>query len=482
MIDGWLEGIYKHMPVLLQHAAISVRGSQLRKLRYTQHTEETLDFIMISQHWSSGRFREYQEEKLQGLVNHCFEHVPFYRYMLAEHHLRPSDIRRLDDLQKLPILTKEMFRRNSDRLVATNYDRRRMWVSYTSGTTGTPLAAYFTRRTVQERIAFLRRLYRWYSPKHWPRRASFTGQLIVDPDSHQGPFHRLNLPIHQQLYSSHHLLSENLDQYINELSHFAPDQIDGIASSMYIIADYMIRHHRVGAVSPRVVIPTSETIWPHVRERLEAGYQCKVANQYGSQEGAPLAYECPEGGFHICPESGIFEILKPDGAPARPGELGVLVVTSFLSEGMPLLRYNIGDLASWSTGKCSCGRQMPLLRDVVGRIDDLFYTRERGVVPRIDSAFKGLPTSIIGAQVAQVGPDTFEVRIIPDPDLYRGEHGDLLAANLREYLGHSVYIHVKLVQNIPRTAGGKLQAMVNEWKYGEEPKALIGEWNLGNRL
>jgi phenylacetate-CoA ligase len=175
----------------------------------------------------------------------------------------------------------------------------------------------------------MERLYQWYEPRPFRRRASFTGKLMVDPDAHNGPFHRMNWTVNQQLYSSHHLAAHNLDKYIDELVRFQPEQIDGIASPIYVIADQIIRTNRIGEITPKVVIPTSETIFPYVRERMETAFGCPVANQYASQEGAPLAYECTHNGFHICPESGVFEILRADDTPCEPGEFGRLVVTSF---------------------------------------------------------------------------------------------------------------------------------------------------------
>lgn len=302
----------------------------------------------------------------------------------------------------------------------------------------------------------------------------------MNPDRTTAPFHRNNLAMRQQLYSSHHLTERNLECYVQELKRFAPDQIEGIASSVYVVAEYITRTGRAGMVKPKVVILSSETLWPHIRERIAGAFQSPVSNQYGSQEGAPCAYECPAGGFHTSPEAGIFEILRPDNTSCAPGELGRLVVTSFESEGTPLIRYDIGDVAAWRPGSCPCGRQMPMLESVEGRIDDMFFTRERGIVPRVDSAFKSLPSSIVAAQVAQIAVNRFEVRILPDGNLYRAEHGLLLVERLRDYLGRSVVIEVKIVPAILRSAGGKMRAMVNECRDPEVRNSIVERWNASN--
>ena len=473
-----IESIYHKSPVVVQNIMNSIKGFQIRQVRYSKHTWKTLDFLKKSQFWEVDQFEDYQLEKLKKLVNHAINHVPFYKERYTALKLNSSTIKNLFDINLLPIISKEDFRQHNNSLVSTHIHRKKMWVSYTSGTTGTPLSAYRTHNQLQETMAFMERLYGWYNPKLWRSRASFTGKLIVDPNNSKGPFHRVNHASNQYLFSSHHLVKSNIDKYINELSLVKPEQIDGIASSIYAIADHIIRHDRFGAIQPKVVIPTSETIWPHIRERIEKAFQCKVANQYGSQEGAPLAYECPHGGFHISPESGIFEILHPDSSPCRPGESGRLVVTSFLSEGTPLIRYDIGDVASWKTGVCICGRNMPMLETIEGRIDDMFFTTERGVISRVDSAFKNLPNAIKATQVAQVGLNQFQVRIVPDRNTYREEYADTLVENLHYYLGNSAVIDVKLVSEIQRTSGGKLRAMVNECKTVQND--ILTTWNSAN--
>jgi phenylacetate-CoA ligase len=137
-------------------------------------------------------------------------------------------------------------------------------------------------------------------------------------------------------------------------------------------------------------------------------------------------------------------------------------------------------MAAWREGECSCGRHMPMLLSIEGRIDDMFWTRERGIVPRVDSAFKDLPSSIVATQVAQVAVDRFEVRIIPDGKLYKPEHSDSLVHHLYDYVGRSVQIEVKTVPEIQRTSGGKLRAMVNECDDPEVRDAIAAGWNRAN--
>jgi phenylacetate-CoA ligase len=477
---GLATKVYEKSPLWLQNAMTTAQGWKIRRVRYTPHTWRTLEFLEKSQWWSSEQFETYGHTQLLKLVRHAAANSPYYRERYAREGVDVDVLKSVADVRLLPIVAKQDFRQFNDRFVCDNMDRKRLWAAHTGGTTGTPLTAYHTYRSQQERWAFMERLYGWYNPQRFRKRASFTGKLMANPDDHSGPFHRFNRANNQQLYSSHHLTPRNLDRYIDEMAAFGPEQIDGIASPIYVLADHIIRTKREGEIKPRVVIPTSETIWPYIRERMEQAFGCPVANQYASQEGAPLAYECPHGGFHTCPESGVFEILRADDSPCAPGEFGRLVVTTFLSKATPLIRYDIGDTAAWREGRCECGRAMPMLQNIEGRMDDMFYTRERGLIPRVDSAFKDLPPSIVATQVAQVALDRFEVRIVPDEAMYRDEHAQSLVKHLHDYVGREVKIEVKLLPEIARTKGGKMRAMINECDDPEVKNLIAQGWNGAN--
>ena len=122
-----------------------------------------------------------------------------------------------------------------------------------------------------------------------------------------------------------------------------------------------------------------------------------------------------------------------------------------------------------------------MLEFVHGRADDMFYTTERGIVPRVDSAFKSIPTSILMTQVAQVGRDCFEVRIVIDKSEYKAEYGEKLVHNLTDFLGRNVKIELKFLDQVPTTAGGKVRSMVNEYKSDDGLHEIRDAWDALNQ-
>ncbi|GJQ22200.1 MAG: hypothetical protein HBSIN02_25550 [Bacteroidia bacterium] len=119
------------------------------------------------------------------------------------------------------------------------------------------------------------------------------------------------------------------------------------------------------------IITTSEKLTPEMRKVMEKAYGCKIYEEYSTVENALFASECEDGRLHVSPDVSIVEILRPDGSACLPGEVGEVVTTVLSRKYQPLIRFRLGDLAAWDDEPCTCGRQMPVIREVVGRIEDV---------------------------------------------------------------------------------------------------------------
>jgi phenylacetate-CoA ligase len=218
---------------------------------------------------------------------------------------------------------------------------------------------------------------------------------------------------------------------------------------------------------------SAETVLPHQRLAIETAFRTKLYNQYSSSEGAPFVSECESGRLHVHLDSGLIEILDGEGNPVGPGEVGQMVVSSFTTHVVPLLRFAIGDSAvpSKDGGSCDCGLPFPTVEAIVGRVEDVLYTADRGFVGRLDTVFKSVPNSIVEAQIVQTSPGTIILRVAPDKMRYRPEHAEMVVGEMRKRLGHEVEIRVEEVESIPRAANGKMRPVVNLCKE-QLPQAL----------
>jgi phenylacetate-CoA ligase len=181
-------------------------------------------------------------------------------------------------------------------------------------------------------------------------------------------------------------------------------------------------------------------------------------------------YECESGRMHAHPLAGVTEILRPDGTPAPPGEVGEVVLTGLVNYAMPLIRYRVGDTASFATESCPCGRGMPVVAEIGGRLDDIVYTRERGFLGRLDPVLKGV-RNIVESQLEQESLDLLRVRFVPAAH-FTVEDLQVLESNLRARVGRGIHLEFICMDRIPRSANGKFRFVISRLN-GNIPKSCV---------
>ena len=337
----WVERVYEHSPVLLQHAMVSAYGWKLERLRYGGDFQRQLDELLRTQYYSETELSALQDEQLRSLLRHCYDNVPHYERLLREHNLTPDDFRTTSDLLKLPVLEKETVRANPELFLARNYRRAEGEVVGTSGTTGKTLRIRVDAHGRRRNYAFFTRLKHWAGIGRGARVATFGGRTLVPARVQSPPFWRFNAAANTLLLSSYHLSDHNLPAYLAKLADWAPELIDSYPSSIGTLAGFAVARGLVSA-TPKAVITSSETLREEQREAITRAFQTRVFDQYGSAEQVSFISQCERGRYHVHPEYGVTEFIPIPGA--RDGSCSI-VATGFTNYGMPLLRYNMGDVA-----------------------------------------------------------------------------------------------------------------------------------------
>jgi phenylacetate-CoA ligase len=457
------ERVYSVLPLALQNVAVSLKGWKLHQARYLSRSfrESELE-LQGNEHLSLEALKELQFREFCFFAKFCYEASPYYRRLWQSRKLHPLDIRRREDMSLAPVVPKMELRAHTEEFF-TEKMHWGMEAVHTSGTSGSPLTVYFTSDDVGRRFAFLDRCRRWAGVGVGQKRASFTGRNLIPSRQRTPPFWRYNYPGRQLLFSSYHLSAQNLDAYVDALEDFQPEILDGYPSALHVVAEHMLRKGRTSVARPRAILTSAETVLPHQRRSIESAFAAKLYNQYASSEGAPFVSECWNGQLHVQLDSGVIEILDFQNQPVRPGEVGQIVVTSFFTHMVPLLRYAMGDTAIAGEHECSCpcGLPFPTIQAIVGRVDDFLFTAERGFVGRLDTVFKAVPNSIIEAQIVQTSPDRIVLRLVPDRPKYSPKHAEKIVEEMRARLGRSAVIAVEEVDSIPRSANGKMRPVVN---------------------
>jgi phenylacetate-CoA ligase len=162
--------------------------------------------------------------------------------------------------------------------------------------------------------------------------------------------------------------------FVDRINEVQPVQILAYVESAYELAQF-IEQEGVEVHSPRAIMTSAGTLHDHMREVIRRVFRAPVFNRYGSREVGDIACECEaHEGLHVSAPTHYVEILRSDGTPTDPGEVGEIVVTLLTNYAMPLIRYRIGDMGAWAESSCSCGRSWPLLAEVTGRVSDTFVT------------------------------------------------------------------------------------------------------------
>lgn len=446
--------LYFAAPVWMQDLMISTYGLHLRRLRYGKVQRETLAGLRISQWLSGDQLEAHQLGELNRVIELARWTVPLYE----SRGLQDRPLQALDDIRRLPLLTKQELQQPASTVVSRQYRGARLQEVHTGGTTGKPLTIYCDRATLHRNYAFFARFREWAGIGPGARVATFAGRTLVSPTQAEPPFWRRNAAANTLLFSSYHISPRTVESYIGALERFRPELIDSYPSSLEPIARHILSRGG-SSVRPIAIVTSSETLTPTVRELIEQAFGCRVFDHYGAAEMAALVTQCDAGSYHVNPEFGIVEVLR-NGEPARAGESGELVATGFINPVMPLIRYVTGDSAIQGGEPCRCGRAFPTLLAIEGRRDDVLITPDGRRIGRLDPIFKAV-SSLHETRIVQDTTDHVRVEMVLQAALAPGEEASL-RRELGNRLGPSMRVDLVRVDQIPRTARGKLRAVVNE--------------------
>lgn len=199
-----------------------------------------------------------------------------------------------------------------------------------------------------------------------------------------------------------------------------------------------------------------------MRQTMQEAYKCRVYEEYSTVENALFASECEHGRLHVSPDVSVLEILRPDGSACLPGEEGEVVTTCLSRTFQPLIRFRLGDMAMWDDEPCPCGRSMPVIKEVLGRVEDVVVGPDGRQMVRFHGVFVDQP-HIQEGQIVQEALDRILVRVVPTP-AFDERDVEVVVRRIRQRLGDTVQVRVERVESIPRTSAGKFKAVISRIK------------------
>lgn len=455
------EALYARLPVPLQHAAATGYGLWWHWVRQGGPFTDFRQGYLDREHFSEGDWRRWQQERLREIVA-IATRAPYYRRLWGELGFSSDDIESFDlaTLERVPPLEKDDIRKDPSAFLPDGHAPRGTSAWYTSGSTGTPLTVFHSRNDLRRGLAMRDARYRGFvGVDHDMAHATFRGRVVVsDPDS-TGPFHRLNLVERQIYFSPYHLSRETFRTYIAALWRHRPEWFDGYATSIHDLA-HLALEEDVACPPLRAVITTAEPSSERLREDVRRAFGCAAIEDYGMLEESAMALECENGSLHLFPDVGYVEILDESGNRCAPGEVGEIVATGLLREAQPFLRYRTGDMAAWATEqRCGCGRSMPVLEEVQGRVDDVLVGADGRRLGRLSTVPKHLP-GVVLMQFVQEEPGDVLVRVVAEGRLEEAVR-DEIERRLVTRLGSGNSIRVEQVDDLERTPRGKVRMVVS---------------------
>jgi phenylacetate-CoA ligase len=480
-IENWA---YSRSPVWLQNLAIGLYGLRYRHERLGGDFERYVGEFRQRESWSREKFDRYIAERLGAVLSRAAREVPYYRRTWSAASLDPTHLARMGpaDLSRLPILRKSEVRDCPKAFVSQSAGPLR-WPHryYTSGSTGTPLTVFCTsddhRRFIAAREA---RSFGWAGTSVRMPRSMIGGRMVLSSHNAPPPYYRWNRAERQVYFSGYHISAAHTPNYVEGFNRYRPQLLTGYANAHYHLARLMLAEGLKLDYIPRALVLSSEKLTAEMKATLSLAFGARAYEEFGAVENCVLATECEQGRLHVSPDFGIVEIVDDVGKPLPPGRAGKMICTGLVNRTQPLIRYDIGDVAAWATEPCPCGRHhLPVLEQVVGRLEDLVIGRNGQVSVRFHGLFISLP-NVLEGQVIQEDLDHIRVRVVVREAFSLREIEAIRRRVAEERLG-PMHVEVERVPHLERTEQGKFRAVINRLPRETIEKAL-GNMSRAPRL
>jgi phenylacetate-CoA ligase len=453
--------------------------------------------LLVTEHYSKDALGDLQFRKLRAVLRHAYIWIPFYARRLKEIGLVPEDIKTLEDIRHIPPLVRQDVIDHRLDMVDVRYRhsvstadqaaqaaglpisfarfrRHRLVRNTSSGSTGTPTVFYEDGSTTALNWVHELRLKQWYGLALGVKEArmsaistEYVGQSKL-PSAREFLWNQMILP-------GYFLSDHEYELSLRKIRKFRPRVLWGSTPALTGLAQYVRRAHEdISRCRPDLVISQAAPLFEHEKKLLTEVFGCPVTNIYGTREVGHVAMNCPHGSIHVNQENYLVEI-EGAGINQESAGPGKILITPLYESPMPFLRYRIGDIAELGESDCPCGRSLILLKKIVGRIGEVFKTKEGHLIePNFWCiAFEdGRPSQDVERfQVVFRRNACIRFRIVRRAG-YSAETEADLRHFMKKSLPSSIQFEFEYVSDIKPQPSGKCPMVVNEI---EQPEEQLGQ-------
>lgn len=411
---------------------------------------------------SADELHALQWDKLQRLIAHCWQQVPFYREWWGRAGVGAAeDIRSREDYARLPLLTKPVIREHFESMIAPAY-RDAMYFKSTGGSTGEPLHFGYTRESYERRVAVMFRGYGWSGAHLGQRTVYLWGAPVAAPAGFRLLKDRLyHAAFNRRMLNAFDMSEQRMAEYADAIDRFKPETIISYVGPLVELAHWIERNGR-SIHRPQRVLGAAEALHAHQRELLQRVFGAPAYDTYGCREVMLIAAECEaHDGLHINIDHLHVE-FHHETAAARGSGPAELVITDLHNLGMPMMRYLNGDLGTPGGSACTCGRHLPKLAKVDGRKLDALRTADGRVLPGEYFVHTLMNFSAIRHyQIVQRSLDTILMRLVASDEFDASAEANV-RDEIRKLVGDSITVEFEYRDEIPLTASGKRRVTICE--------------------
>jgi len=422
----------------------------------------TYNWLMKNQWRPYHELKDEMENALRKMIAYSYRNTPYYHALFRSMKLKPEDIKSMKDLERLPILTKEIIKKNWDNFIPKCINKIRYYDRSTGGSTGTPFRFRLDR---YDRMLGVAIRYRGWGYAGY----RIGDRVVILGGSSLGVNKKFNLErkvdeiVRNRRYlSSYDLDEKNMKRYLRIINQFKPKYMYGYACSFYFFARWL-EQNRLEVHSPEGIFSTAEKIFPEMRKKVEEVFRTEVYDNYGLNDGGVSAAECSEhSGLHIDTERGVMEVVDNEGKQIENGK-GRILATSLFNYAMPFIRYDTGDMGNLIPDRCGCGRGYRLLKEIIGRQQEILLTPEGkyihgGFFPQIFWEIDGIKEF----QVIQSNLNRLTIRIVPEVN-FNKKNLEFITQIIRKR-STKWQVEFEFVDEIETTDAGKYKFVINRLK------------------
>ena len=417
--------------------------------------------MLQSQYWTREQIDAFQNERLRALIEYAYNNVPFYHDVMSERGLTPADIQTKADLHKLPIINKEIIRKEGlERFTSRTMPQKQMLRLGSSGSTGQPFYHYMSRRSYSVNMAV--HLRGWYS-MGWR-----LGDRYVKM-SHNLRSTRMkrmqDILTHNMCISTSDLSDEHIYEILSKLESYKPVVIRSYPDTLFIIAKYRLEHCKEFSYHPMAITTTGNVLHSQMRDTIEKAFGCKIYDSYGC-EGNSSVFECTTHDcYHVSEEYNITEVLDDQDNPIQSG-IGRVISTDLWNYATVFIRYDVQDRVELYGRPCSCGREHMTIKRIIGRENELLispmgkkYTGHHFTIFCNPTNSPQLNDSIEQFQIVQHADKSITFRFVVNAR-YNCEVEQYVVDYWRKELG--VPVDVQIVERMPILQNDKRRVIVIE--------------------